>query len=81
MQEINNFLEAMQLVKERPQEAADKIESFAHYLLKFAQQVRKLQGRSAPPTDRTGIGDQVRMNVVGPDGKIIRTIDTRKQSP
>lgn len=74
-QGLERLQEVLNLMNQRPLEAAEKLEAMAAKLTELAQSLRqKAAGQDfvAPG----GMGDRVLMNVIGPDGKLKQSIDS-----
>lgn len=73
-QGIERLQEVLNLMNQRPLEAAEKLEAMAVKLNELAASLRqKADGGFQAPG---GMGDRVLMNVFGPDGKIRLRVDT-----
>lgn len=70
--------EILELLATDPLLAADAIDRYADQLKERAREIRELveRGRTAQADAPGGMGDRVKMAVVGPDGGVKQTVDT-----
>lgn len=72
------LLQALAQLQSDPDGAADRLEKLAAKLLEVAKQLRSRKTLSDFQTPG-GMGERVRIDVVGPDGQVKQQVDTRPE--